>query len=174
MMVLSQNQFIDILAYILLGILGLYVILFFVPFIFALANNRLVEKKARSINLLFLQKLSVLDDLNKKGNEKEIIDIEINKELIKHNQFLLNKKEVISKEEASEIDKIQLKLLSLLEENKTTLEQSNNILSELSDIYRKDIAYYNSVVGAYNYWINILPYKWVFKLFRFKNKTIIS
>ena len=49
---------------------------------------------------------------------------------------------------------------------------SNNIF-ELEKVYRHHIMMYNADVLGYNFWINFLPTRFIFKILRFKRKDNI-
>ena len=53
------------------------------------------------------------------------------------------------------------------------IQVKNNIL-EADKIYRNNVVMYNADVLGYNYWIRFLPCRFIFKLFRVKEKQIIS
>ena len=60
-----------------------------------------------------------------------------------------------------------------LKENIEYQQVKKNI--EESDLmYRNNVTMYNADVLGYNYWINFLPCRFVFKMFKVKRKEIIS
>lgn len=59
-----------------------------------------------------------------------------------------------------------------LENNEQFVIAKNNIL-EMDVVYRNTVAMYNADVLGYNYWVRFLPYRWLFLLFKVKEKEII-
>ena len=47
-------------------------------------------------------------------------------------------------------------------------------VSSLDNQYRSTIATYNADVLGYNYWISFWPTRWIWKIFKFKSKTLID
>lgn len=58
--------------------------------------------------------------------------------------------------------------------NDTDFIQAKNNINEADQIYRNNVIMYNADVLGYNYWIRFLPCRFVFKIFRVKEKQIIS
>ena len=173
-MVLLTNQFIDILAYVTIGIIALYFLLFLIPLIFALTKKKEVLKKQKNINLIFIQQSHVLSDVVKLIHEEDVtLDVSLMEKIAKINQSLVGRKDMIKKEEINEINTIQNSLILLLKSDNPKAEQYKESLAQLADIYRKDSASYNLVVNAYNYWISFLPYRPLFKIFKFKQFDLI-
>ena len=99
-MVLLANQFIDILAYVTIGIIALYFLLFLIPLIFALTKKKEVLKKQKNINLIFIQQSHVLSDVVKLIHEEDVtLDVSLMEKISKINQSLVGRKDMIKKEE---------------------------------------------------------------------------
>lgn len=61
---------------------------------------------------------------------------------------------------------------AFIENNDKYTIAKNNVL-ETDVVYRNTVAMYNADVLGYNYWIRFLPYRWLFLLFRLKEKELI-
>lgn len=59
-----------------------------------------------------------------------------------------------------------------LEKNKEFTTAKNNVL-EMDEVYRMIVACYNADVLGYNYWIKFLPNRWIFKIFKVREKDLI-
>lgn len=61
---------------------------------------------------------------------------------------------------------------AVLNENKDYLKAKANIL-EIDKVYRTKVAMYNADVLGYNYWIKFLPTRFIFTIFKCKEKALI-
>lgn len=59
-----------------------------------------------------------------------------------------------------------------LEKDEEFVIAKNNIL-EMDTVYRSTVAMYNADALGYNYWIRFMPFRWVFLLFKVKQKELI-
>lgn len=58
-------------------------------------------------------------------------------------------------------------------ENNDKFTVAKNNITETDVVYRNTVAMYNADVLGYNYWIRFLPYRWLFLMFKIKEKELI-
>lgn len=58
-------------------------------------------------------------------------------------------------------------------ENNDKFNVAKNNIIETDVVYRNTVAMYNADVLGYNYWIRFLPYRWLFLIFKIKEKELI-
>lgn len=69
--------------------------------------------------------------------------------------------------------------LSLANDNPSVLKDDEyqalvDTIKQLETIYRSTVIMYNADVLGYNYWIRFLPWRYLFLLFKIKEKSVIS
>lgn len=172
---LLVNTFVDILLIVLISLLGVYIILFLIFLFSALSKKKELNKKALSMNLVFTQKVSLLIELSSYLTEvgyKENLDNTAKLLEIKNDLSVL--KTLLSKDKIAALSTLQMSLLSDVKKEDSQITAYKEQLDELADIHRKNTASYNSVITAYNYYINAVPFKFIFKLFKFKSIELLS
>ena len=83
-----------------------------------------------------------------------------------------------AKNARDELTSYQDYLLSVYNDNQSVVKEDDyqlvlNNIYELEKVYRHHVMMYNADVLGYNFWINFLPTRFIFKLLRFKRKDNI-
>ena len=161
---------------------GLYVLLLIANTTFVISFYIIMNKHNRAIKIILKSKLDSLKELIKKMTNNW--GMEINNEdmhLLDESQTMLDEKDFIK--DCDEIKKnlsyINNELNSLCEENESIKNDDEYILikeniKQLDSVYRSNVIMYNADVLGYNYWIRFLPFRYLWLLFRFKIKDLIS
>jgi hypothetical protein len=163
-------------------------IIFVVYFLSSLVYLRIMRNFIKRINhrldaidVLLAQKYEVLRLVGKLFKKyKVVLPAEFEEELAPH--FDERLKEVTGTERTtirSYLLKATQAVLFFGEQNKKLAADSEYIslkkpLVEVDDDYRKAVANYNADVLGYNYWIRVLPWRWVAKLSHFHSKDVIA
>lgn len=166
---------------IVLGSLSfLYIVIGITVFCFAIAFKFKVDKRAISISLLIAQKYDMVTGMI---NEYKIHNISVPKSVYQNIEG--NREVDIAKLDKKTIEKIldtftqtsyQLKLIAdntdiLVKSNK--YKELSDSLDQINEIYRLNIAIYNSDVTGYNYWVSFKGYRYLLKFFKLTKKEIL-
>lgn len=170
----------QVILLILAGVVSLYILVGIVVFTFTLAFKYKVEKRQDSISLLVSQKYDMLMGIVEElENLKVIVP-----ESILHN---IKGKRDIDFLAYSKIDRdhllasyhqanYQIKLIAE-QNNVATKSEKYRLLSasfdEIDELYRSNIAIYNSDVTGYNYWVSFKGYRHLLRLFNLNKKEIL-
>lgn len=167
------------LLFVLGILLGIYVLVFFIVLGSVLSFKKKIHKRSAAISLLFAQRHDILDLIFKLFTSNGIVvpstiasylDESINYDTDLNNK---TRDDIISK-----LNKASQGLLYLSDEHENIKNSSQFIeyrktLSELDDAYRQNVARYNSDITGYNYWVNFVSYRLIFKMFKLNQKDII-
>lgn len=162
-------------------IVGLYIILVIMDCIFITVFRRIFIKHNKALEVFLHYKydnikklLDLLDKYNVRIGDKYLRmfeEIDTNSFSDQESQLCL--------EARTSLSMLRDELVYLAEQNETLskhgeIRQAKNNITEMDSNYRNLIAMYNADVLGYNYWINFLPTRYIYKLFKVKNKQIIS
>ena len=170
----------QILLIVLGSLLFVYIVIGIIVFCFAIAFKFKVDKRAISISLLIAQKYDMVTGMI---NEYKIHNINVPKSVYQNIEG--NREVDIAKLDKQTIEKIldtftqtsyQLKLIAdntdiLVKSNK--YQELSDSLDQINEIYRLNIAIYNSDVTGYNYWVSFKGYRYLLKLFKLTKKEIL-
>lgn len=177
----SLDLWVNVLLYVALGLLCLFVLTLLLTLIFLLIFSRKIKNTSIVINLLLSQRYELMLDFLKFASNAKI---KIPQEEI---DSIANLERIIDFQSLSKQDRDQRVLsfvhaahniISLCDRSPKLLkdEHYNEKLVEFNDIeetYRQKSALYNADVIGYNYWINIPFVKILFRIFGKRNKDLI-
>lgn len=161
-------------------LLALYLLTFIVALIFVLSFKKIMKQHSRSLTILLTTKR---ENILKIFNIIKSLGIEVDDSIFeKLNSIDPN---IFMTPESPEC-KATSDELSILRDRALLVSASNldlgkhnefNMLIEhileIDKVYRIKLAMYNADVLGYNYWINFLPTRFIFKLFKCKEKELI-
>ncbi len=170
----------QVLLLILIIIAGLIILYAIVDIIFVFTFIRIFKKHNKALQVFLSNKY---DNIAKLLSACQAHNLAIKTELL--SAFNKIDKRTFINQESSDCHDARLtlsalrdELLFLIEANNLPLDEDviqikNNVL-ELDSNYRTLIAMYNADVLGYNYWINVFPARYVYKLLGWRKKQIIN
>ena len=170
-----------IILIVIASIIAIWILLLIVNLIFVGFFNSVFKKNKKAMTVILYSKLENMEKLFAILKQSGIkIDARLTKLLSEINvedfqepnmdQFEKSKNTLsYLKDEIMFVANQNPELLN----NQEFVQVKNNIV-ESDAIYRNNVTMYNADVLGYNYWINFLPCKFVFKIFKVKKKEIIS
>ena len=171
----------QIILIVLMGILGIYILFVICDLIFVFSFKTILKKHDKSLTIVLAIKyenIKKLYEIMKSLNvsfDKQILDDLYSIELSDfENQasekcFIARKKLSNLKEHAMFISSTHP---TINKHNEFILAKQNVLENE--DVYRIKLAMYNADVLGYNYWIRFLPTRFIFLLFKVKQKDLIQ
>lgn len=160
-------------------IVGVYLLLIAVNAIFVTSFFVIMRKHDRAIAIILKSKLDNLKDLIKilDGYNAEISQ-ELRELCSKTSDYLLGKDRLDNVEEVKKnLSYLKSELYTLIEEKNYSddkIELISETITQLDSVYRTNVIMYNADVLGYNYWIRFLPCRYIWLLFRTKEKDLIS
>ena len=171
MLVILLETYQTVIISIVASLVGLYILAFIAALLFALHFQKKIQKRSNIINMLISERKDAINQIIKfaEKNDLEIKQIhKKNKKLEKKDRdtrildFLYSSSTIVSI--CSTVESI----------NKSdTFQELLLTFNDVEGIYRKNCGIYNSDIVGYNYWVNLLGYRYLFKLFRLKTKDLI-
>lgn len=170
-----------IFLYIGLGLVGFYLILKIIGFIFVLVFKRILKLHCQAMVVVLRTKydnitriFDILKQLNFNFDPtlyEKLSNIKIDDFFDQQSAECKKAKEVLSilRDEALFIIKNDENLSKHI-----LIKKWKENLKEIDNVYRNDVAMYNADVLGYNYWIHFLPNRLFFKIIKAKEKQIIS
>ena len=158
----------------------LYLLLFILALIFVLTFKKIMKQHSKSLMILInikrenvIKIFEIFMDLNININPliiEKLKEIDIAKFMTPDDPETKEVKELLSsvRDQAFLIHAQH----DVLNENKDYLTAKSNIL-EIDKVYRTKVAMYNADVLGYNYWIKFLPTRFIFTIFKCKEKALI-
>lgn len=162
-------------------LLGIFILTLIVSSIFTNVFKRQLKQNSSALNLLLSQRYEVVSEIVqilKKHN------IEVSSDDIK----AINKLERVNDFQTLLKSDRDLRVLSFIHSTHniiTLCESSEEVMkdpsysdilirfNDLEESYREKTALYNSNVLGFNYWINVPVVKYIFRLFKLRNKDLI-
>jgi len=158
---------------------GVWLLLVSLSVINLIKLNNKIKRRQHAINVLLAQKYDLLVTLGKymeqngaflPDNIKQALDIQD-----------YNSLKTINTQERLSVKTLLMKTVNTMyfiaeehgmrnSERYMTLKQT---LNEIDEQHRKDIAFYNADVSAYNYWVKFIPFRPISFIFRIKIKEIM-
>ena len=163
------------------GIIGLWFLLLVVNLIFVFSYLAIFRKHKNAIAVILFTKyenIGKLIAIIKQSNIEIDGKLEANYKEIPQNAFENPESEVYIKAKDT-LSYLKDEIVFLVNQHPELLEnpefvQARNNVNDADLIYRSNVVMYNADVLGYNYWIRFLPCRFIFKLFRYKKKEIIS
>ena len=162
-------------------VVGVYLLLIITNIIFVVSFYVIMKKHDKGINIILKSKYDSLKSLISllKNNDVSLTDeIEnLSKEI---NDILFKKFEVTEceniKKKLSYLSSLLYAIIEDREDIKSLDEYEilNDNITQLDSVYRSNVIMYNADVLGYNYWVRFLPCRYLWLLFRFKEKDLIS
>ena len=163
------------------SIVGLWFLLLVVDLIFVFSYLAIFRKHKNAIAVILFTKYEnigkLLSIIKKSGFE---IDEKLLAKYseIPQNAFENPESEVYIKAKDT-LTYLKDEIVFIINQNIELLENpefasARNNVNDADLIYRSNVVMYNADVLGYNYWIRFLPCRFIFKLFRYKKKEIIS
>ena len=161
-----------------ISLVGLYLLVVLVDVIFVLSFSSIMKKHDNAIRILIRSRIDTLNKIKmalvKKGlplendPQTDVTSLSLKRSLAFENEEFVSIKNALSLAEA--------KILSYVtpdmeDENLITLKGD---LDQLNTAYRSNVIMYNADVLGYNYWIKFLPTRYIYLIFRKKEKGLIS
>lgn len=174
------DEVLNIILIVIGVILTLYILTVIVALIFVLTFRKIMKGHSKSLAILLAIKFENLKKLVEVMNSLKVqIDEELLNELDKIDTkcFLRPTSEECktARDSLSNLrDQIMLiatKNPNLNKHNEFNLAKENVLESD--KVYRIKLAMYNADVLGYNYWIKFLPTRFIFSIFRCKEKELI-
>ena len=171
-----------VIVLIVLGsLLALWVLLLIVNLIFVSSFNAIFKKHRKALTVILYTKYENMNRLFSVINQNGInYDNRLNALLsdIDVNTFNEPEKPEFEKSKNS-LAYLKDEIMFVCNQNKELQEdlefvQVKKNIEESDLMYRNNVTMYNADVLGYNYWINFLPCRFVFKMFKVKRKEIIS
>ncbi len=177
----SLDLWANIVIYVLIGLLGLFIFALLLALIFVSIFSRKIKNTSIVINLLLSQRYEIMLDFLKFAREAKI------KIPVEEKNCITYLERIIDFQTLSKQDRDQRVLsfvhaahniISLCDRSPKLLkdERYNEKLVEFNDIeetYRQKSALYNADIIGYNYWINIPIVKIIFRIFGKHSKDLI-
>lgn len=181
MLVILLETYQTVIISIVASLVGLYILAFIAALLFALHFQKKIQKRSNIINMLISERKDAINQIIKFAEKN---DLEIKQ---------IHKKNISRLERINDFQKLEKKdrdtrILDFLYSSSTivsicsTVESINKsdtfqelllTFNDVEGIYRKNCGIYNSDIVGYNYWVNLLGYRYLFKLFRLKTKDLI-
>lgn len=163
------------------SLFALFLITLIVSSIFVRVFKRQLKRNSDALNLLLSQRYEIVNEIIKllKKHDIEVSDVD---------KKAVNKLERINDFQALLKSDRDLRVLSFIhsthniiticENNEVILKDPsyNEILIRFNDVeesYREKTALYNSEVYGFNYWINVPFVKYLYRLFKLRDKDLI-
>lgn len=171
----------QILLIVLAGIVGIYLLVLICDLIFVFSFRRILKKHDKSLSIVLAVKF---ENVKKLFEIMKNLDVEIEEQVL-NNLYSID---ISSFEnQASPTCKKARERLSFLRDHAMFIASSNPALNkhhefalakqnvlENDEVYRIKLAMYNADVLGYNYWIRFLPTRFIFLMFRVKQKELIQ
>ena len=163
------------------SLLALWVLLLIVNLIFVSSFNAIFKKHRKALTVILYTKYENMNRLFSVLNQNGIkYDNRLNALLgdIDVNTFNEPENPEFEKSKNS-LAYLKDEIMFVCNQNKELQEdlefvQVKKNIEEADLMYRNNVTMYNADVLGYNYWINFLPCRFVFKMFKVKRKEIIS
>ena len=162
-------------------IVGIYLLLLATNVIFVVSFYVIMKKHDRAINIILRSKYDGLKQMVKLLEKNEItISNEIKKLTEEIDNVLLEDLKVnVYEDIKKKLSYLKSLIYSVIEENEQVKETDefeliDDNISQLDNVYRTNVIMYNADVLGYNYWVRFLPCRYIWLMFRFKLKDLIS
>ena len=162
-------------------VVGVYLLLIITNIIFVVSFYIIMKKHDKGINIILKSKFDNLKSLVSLLKEHEIIFDEEAELLLKEIDALLLKEFKVNECESikKKLSYLSSLVYSKIEEREDIkkldeFELLNDNITQLDSVYRSNVIMYNADVLGYNYWVRFLPCRYLWLLFRFKEKDLIS
>ena len=162
-------------------IVGIYLLLLVTNVIFVVSFYVIMKKHDRAINIILRSKYDGLKQMVKLLEKNEItISNEIKKLTEEIDEVLLEDLKVnVYEDIKKKLSYLKSLIYSAVEENEQIkqtdeFELIDDNISQLDNVYRTNVIMYNADVLGYNYWVRFLPCRYIWLIFRFKLKDLIS
>lgn len=170
-----------VIVIILAVLVGILLLTLIVSIIFINVFSRQLKNNSSALNLLLSQRYELVCEIIRLLEKHKI-------EISENDKKAVNKLERINDFQALLKSDRDLRVLSFIHatHNIITICESNECVlkdsvysellvrfNDLEESYREKTALYNSDVYGYNYWINVPVVKYIYKLFKLRNKDLI-
>ena len=161
-----------------ISLVGLYLLVILVDVIFVLSFSSIMKKHDNAIRILIRSRIDTLNNIKKaliekglpleKDSQTDVTSLSLKKSLAFENEEFVSIKSALSLAES--------KILSYITpdmEDEAIIRLKGD-LDQLNNAYRSNVIMYNADVLGYNYWIKFLPTRYIYLIFRKKEKGLIS
>ena len=162
-------------------VVGIYLLLLVTNVIFVVSFYVIMKKHDRAISIILRSKYDGLKQMVKLLEKNEItISNEIKKLTEEIDKVLLEDLKVnVYEDIKKKLSYLKSLIYSVIEENEQIkqtdeFELIDDNISQLDNVYRTNVIMYNADVLGYNYWVRFLPCRYIWLIFRFKLKDLIS
>ena len=161
------------------SILALYLLTVIVALIFVLSFRKIMKQHSKSLAIILTSKkeiiLKIFQLIRSLGIE---VEDEVFITLSVDPNIFSTPDSGLSKEVSEQLSLLRDKAFLLANLNKDIEKHKEftllkDYILEIDKVYRIKLAMYNADVLGYNYWINFLPTRYIFKIFRCKEKELI-